>query len=206
MKERMILLMVTAIALSGIVSGCSAIGYLGGTIIDNTLTEEKPLDVPTAEQIRDSSVTLLKGETIVVETANGEHCEGVYAGTRVVPVHVESKRLSSVLESGYATLLREGFENSDQSPLMLASRVSRASEGGHERGLPKKEFENSIVAVSADALLLLGDEGPLTVPIYEIKGITASRSKETTMRLVILGAITDFMLLQGALGLLLTSS
>jgi len=42
--------------------------------------------------------------------------------------------------------------------------------------------------------------------VYGISGISVLRSKNTTMRLVILGAITDFMLLQGALGLLITSS
>lgn len=216
MTQRTVLLMATGLALVGILSGCSAIGFVGGTIIDNTLTEEKALEVPTIEEIRDSSVALPKGETIVIETTSGEECEGVYAGTRVVPVAVEVGSLDAVLESGYATLLDSGLDRPGSFPLMFASREGRESHGGLVSSslgadvipgqLPLRKIETSAVTVSAQALLLLSDEGPLSVPLYDIKGITTSAPKTTTMRLVILGAITDFVLLQGALGLLLTSS
>ena len=216
MAQRTVLLMVTALALGGIVSGCSAIGFVGGTIIDNTFTEEKALEVPTAEQIRDSSVALPRGETILIETTSGEECEGVYAGTRVVPVIVEVKDLERVLTSGYATVFEGDFDRSNRSISMVASRKDPKSQGGpvfasavHEGSLgrlPLRVIESSTVTVSAHALLLLSDNGPLSVPVFDIKGITTTAPKTTTMRLVLLGAITDLMLLQGALGLMLIGS
>jgi len=211
MRQRMILLMVTAIGVSGLLSGCSAIGFVGGTIIDNTLTEERPLGKPTAEQLRDSAVTIRKGERVIVEQSNGQRSEGIYAGARTVTLHVDREDLSMVLESGAAVLVPGSSEDHDRSIREAAARqMSLASAGPHgaDARMPAMgpESESHLVAVSADALLLLTEDGPVKIPLYDVVAISALRSKNTTMRLVILGAITDFMLLQGALGLLIASS
>jgi hypothetical protein len=216
MTQQTVLLMVTGLALTGIISGCSAVGFLGGTIIDNTSTEERALRVPTAEEFRDSSVALETGETIIIGTAGGDEREGVYAGTRLIPVAVAVEQLDAVLASGYATLPDSDVARLGVPPPMRVSRVGQKPNGAPFSStpvadvsfgqLPLRQLEPSAVVVNAQALLLLADEGPLTVPVFEISAITTSAPKKTTMRLVILGAITDFVLLQSALGLLLTSS
>lgn len=211
MNQRMILLMMTAIGVSGLVSGCSAIGFVGGTIIDNTLMEEKPLEVPTAEQLRDSAVTIAKGETIIVTKSNGQRFKGIYTGTRVVTVRLDREKASALLESGFVDLVpenldlpRHGGDEGVGRPLPVLGAGPRFADAAAPVFVPG--FESRLVTLSADALLLLADDGPVTVPVHEIAGISALRGKSTTMRLVILGAITDFMLLQGALGLLIAAS
>lgn len=211
MKTRMILLMVTGIGLSGLLSGCSAIGFVAGTVIDNTFTEEKALGVPTARQLRDSTVKIQKGTRIIVEKSNGQKQEGIYAGTRVVTMQIDREEVPAALESGLVTLLSERSDNSGHLAYEEAARPSSLLMAGPkfaEANTPAAEarYESRSVTLSADALLLLADDGPVKIPVVYIKGINALQKKDTTMRFVIFGAITDFMLLQGALGVLLTSS
>lgn len=214
MRQRMVLLTAMGMALVGIGSGCSAIGFVGGTIIDKTMSDETALEVPTAAQIQDSSVTLPKGETIEVETTNGQVCEGIYAGVRAVPVQMDVRRLSEVLESGYVRLFPQDIQqarprlelasssvNGKRGPSMLSDEDRKDQPWTSIQGAGE-----SLVTVDSDALLILSDDGPLAIPIYEIKNITTEKPKTTTMRLVILGAITDFILIQGAVGILLASS
>ena len=211
MRLRTILLMVAAIGLTSVLSGCSAIGFVGGTIIDNALTEEKPLPVPTAGQLRDSVVATETGERIIVEKTSGQQHEGIYARTRVVTVQVEREKVSAVLESGLAALVPQSSNHLESPALTMAAGRPMVIGGGPKfvdataPGIDP-ETESRLVTLRADALLVLGDTGPVMIPVYGISGISVLRSKNTTMRLVILGAITDFMLLQGALGLLITSS
>jgi len=211
MKPRTILLMVAAIGFTSVLSGCSAIGFVGGTIIDNTLMEEKTLGVPTAQQLRDSAVAIQMGGRIIVEKSSGQRHEGIYAGTRVVTVQVERENVSAVLESGLVALVPERSEDLGSPGLTMAARQFSLIGAGPrfaDANAPgiAPEAESRLVTLSADALLVLADDGPVMIPVYEISGISALRSKNTTMRLVILGAITDFMLLQGALGLLIVTS
>jgi hypothetical protein len=214
MKTRTVLLMVGTIGISWVVSGCSAIGFVGGTIIDNTFTEEKPLAVPTAEQVRNSELGLPKGETLVVENKDGQQHEGVYAGTRKVTIEVEREALPSLIGSGLAKFAAGTVQETKQ--IQLASRSVDVTDFGPGHSAPDENLhggtigqirsENALVTVTTDALLILTDEGPVTIPVLEIGRLAVVRNKETTLRLVILGAITDFMLIQAAAGIILSSS
>ncbi len=213
MRTRLILFLVTGMAIVGMASGCSAIGYVAGRIVDNTLTEEQSLPIPSADEIRDSVVALPEGETLTVCTTAGDFYEGIYAGPRVVPVSIDGFRLAEALESGYARLLQEDILGSPSQSLILASREMRLGRSGEFGGenrpgvqMPTSAVSLSRVVIKADALLLLTDDGPRSIPVYEIDGITVARPKTVTTRLVILGALTDFVLLQNALGILLATS
>jgi hypothetical protein len=206
MKQRMILLTALAIGIGGIVSGCSAIGFVGGTVIDNTMTERQAVEMPTAEQIQDSSVNLPKGKTLVVETTSGGTYEGTYAGIRQIPVQLERQNLLSALASRYVRLYPDGAAQHQRPSVQFASRALTGSADRSGGSSEESIAEGNTVSVTADALLLLAKGGPEVVPLYSVKNISVVQPKESTMKLVILGAITDFVILQGVLGYLLTSS